>query len=40
MPYYIKKVKEGFSYSSDENGKYLSRNEILSIFKNQINEIA
>jgi UDP-N-acetylglucosamine 4,6-dehydratase len=36
----LKKVKEGFSYSSDKNGKYLSRSEILSIFKNQKNEIA
>ena len=36
----LKKVKEDFSYSSDRNGKYLSKNEILNIFKNQENEIA
>jgi UDP-N-acetylglucosamine 4,6-dehydratase len=35
-----KTIKENFSYSSDQNGKYLSRNEILNIFKSQKNEIA
>jgi hypothetical protein len=35
-----KTIKENFSYSSDQNGKYLSRSEILNIFKSQRNEIA
>jgi UDP-N-acetylglucosamine 4,6-dehydratase len=35
-----KKVEEGFFYSSDRNGKYLSRNEILNVFKDQKDEIA
>lgn len=36
----LKKVKDGFSYSSDKNGSYLSKNEILNIFRNQKKEIA
>ncbi len=36
----LKKIKEGFSYSSNNNGTYLSKNEILNIYKNQQNEIA
>lgn len=35
-----KKVEEGFIYSSDRNGKYLSRNEISNVFKDQKDEIA
>ena len=35
----LKKVKEGFSYCSDKNGRCLSRYEILDIFKNQKKEI-